>query len=727
MKLQLITLDFEFNRVTHPNVNLVCCVTNKYIDKFLIETKRFWLHNDSDVQEELAKYLLAHRDHTLIAYAVTAEARSVMALNLDAMNFKWVDLLLEYKQITNHCDDYMYGMQLVGGKEVLTKRPPPKWQRTEGDAQGFKPKHSLAEARYKLLGTITDTAHKDEMRDLIISDPEEFTEEQKQHILDYCESDTVDLEMMFWEILDIYENRFNIDFEDIFPIMLERASYSVLTAEMEVIGYPINRKKTRNLTDSIPSILEGIQREINELFPEIKPFVYNRPERKFSMSSKALQKWISENMDTSRWMKTDGYKSVLKKLEKEARDLKGGKRLTSEEKQAIEDSVEVTPYLSLKLDAWGRHFHFRHDFPKDNFGAQMLRYLKTKQALSGFAETKLGSFWDSVGPDDRVRPYFNHFGSQTSRSQPASKGFLFLKSAWMRVLCEPEEDEIIGSVDYGSQEYLLAALLSDDRAMIDSYFSDDVYMAFARLAGMVPEDATKDTHPEERQMAKQCVLSMSYMQTAYGLAEKLTEDLGRLVTETEAQVFIDAFYEVFSDLKVFQDEAQKMYKKQKYLALPCGWRLFEHQDNFRSVTNFGVQGFGASVLRKAVALARAKGIKVIKTLHDAIYISFSPKNNYLEMDILMDCMKEAMAFYFEDPFLKDRAYNVKLDPYMWGPSLAPYTEVIKKNGDKVYEPTLYHTPSGREVYGSDIYIDDRATKEYNQFSKYLENNTEDLL
>ena len=724
--MKIITLDFEFNRVTHPNVNLVCCVTNQYDKDTLLETKRFWLHNDPLEQGELKLYLENHSDHVMVAYAVTAEARSFISLGLDGLKFDWVDLFLEYRQITNHCDDYMYGMQLVGGTEVMTKRPPPKWQRTEGDAKGFKPKHSLAEARYKLLGTITDTKHKDEMRDLIISDPETFTPEEQGFILDYCESDTYDLKMMYDELIHIYKETFDMPFDYVFPIMKERAQYSVLTAEMEVIGYPINHKKTRNLTDAIPSILETIQREINDLFPEIKPFVYKKAERKFSMSSKALQVWIVANMDTSRWTKTDGYKTVLKKLLKEARDKKG-KKLSLEEMDAIEASIDVTPYLSLSLDAWAKFFHFRHDFPKDNFGAQMLRYLKTKQALSGFAETKLGSFWDSVGPDGRVRPYFNHFGSQTSRSQPASKGFLFLKTAWMRVLCEPEEGEILGSVDYGSQEYLIAALHAEDEAMIDSYFSDDVYLAFAKLSGMVPSNATKDSHPEERQLAKSCVLSMSFLQTAFGLAEKLSEDLGKEVTEEEAQEYIDSFYEVFNDLKKSQDATQKLYKRQGYLELPCGWRLMGDQDNFRSVTNFVIQGRGSSIMRKAVAIARSKGLKVVKTLHDAIYISFTPDNKYIEMDLLMDSMKEAMAFYFEDPYLKEKAYNVKLDPYMWGPSLAPYTETIKKNGETAYEPTLYHTPSGREVYGSNIYIDDRATKEYNQFSKHLENTTEELL
>jgi hypothetical protein len=74
-----------------------------------------------------------------------------------------------------------------------------------------------------------------------------------------------------------------------------------------------------------------------------------------------------------------------------------------------------------------------------------------------------------VGSDNYSRPYMNHFGAQSSRTQPKSSGFLFLKSAWMRSLCQPPKGYAIGGIDYSSQEFLLGAVCSRDPKMIQAF------------------------------------------------------------------------------------------------------------------------------------------------------------------------------------------------------------------------------------------------------------------
>lgn len=679
---KILYTDFEFNRVTNPEVNLVCCST---LD---IKTKKrtdWWLHNDGKAVLALNDYFL-HYD-IIIGYSAVAECRSLMALGLDPLAFRWIDLFIEYRMMTNHNDRLNWGKQLVDGKVRHFKKPLPKWERSEADeGTGFKPTHSLAEATYKLTGEIRDTEEKTTMRNLIISDPKEFTAKQRRDIMKY-NGDDVDFLPEIWKQLKLQYQALlpRADMQQFFRQALVRGRYSAHTAVMEARGYPIDLKKTRNFAKKIPSILHDVQREINGFFPEVKPFRWNKAEQRFSWNQTATKEWIEENHDTSRWMKTDGGKKKI-------------------------------PQLSLSLDAFQRFYDFKHSYPEDNFGAQIVRFLKMKQSLYGFSEKKEGSdkrvFWDSLGPDGRVRPYMNQFAAQSGRSQPAATGFMFLKPAWMRSLVMPDKGKYIASIDYGQQEFFIAALESGDRKMIEAYLSGDPYMYGAKKAGVIPMSGTKESHKTERDIFKNTYLGIQFGMTKYGLAFKLTNDTGRKWSEDDAQVEIDRFEDLFFDYMDWKLEIIEAYSDGGAIILPCGWTMWSDNDNPRSVANVPIQGFGASVMRKAVDLAVERGCKVLFTLHDAIYIEDDIGNERRIIDLRI-AMRDAFMFYFEGE-KKEIAKKIKLDPFAWSP-----------NYEK--DSKLYIGKKNYEVPCSNIYIDERATDEYYKFSKYFVNSETDLL
>jgi hypothetical protein len=208
-----------------------------------------------------------------------------------------------------------------------------------------------------------------------------------------------------------------------------------------------------------------------------------------------------------------------------------------------------TKQLSLAKEAWEDYFHFRHEFPQGNFGAQILRYLKLKESLNSFnfkKDQKENTFFDTVGSDGYSRPYMNHFGAQSSRTQAKSSGFLFLKSAWMRSMCQPPEGYAIGAIDYSSQEFLLGAVCSGDSRMIEAYADGDVYLYYGKGIGLIPKDGTKATHGKERDLCKSTVLGLSYLMTKVGLAKKLTADTGKIVTEVNAHQLVTKYDLLFS-------------------------------------------------------------------------------------------------------------------------------------------------------------------------------------
>lgn len=670
-------LDFEFNDVTESPINLVSCVSWDVTNNDL---QKWWLHKDKKAQEKLRNYILDHGYNRLVSYAAVAEARSLIALAMDVLKLGWIDLFFEYRCLTNHNDRLQWGNQLVDGVVKKVFKPKPKWERTEEDAgTGFRAKHSLAEATYKLLGVIRDTEHKTKMRNLIISASLLFTLEEQAAILDYGVEDVQDLPALEKETIRQYQILDpKINLAELEEEMLLRGRYAAHTAIMEDRGYPIDYDKLRNFSNQVGNILFDCQRDINNLFPGIKPFRWDRKDNKFKWDQTATREWIKKNHVGKNWMQTDGGD------------------------------------VSLALDAWTKYYDFKHNYPTDNFGAQMVRFLKLKQSLNGFvpsSDPEKRTFWSSVGKDKRVRAYMNPYGAQSSRTQPGATGFLFLKPAWQRALCLPNKGRACGGIDYGSEEFFIQALESGDKNMIDAYLSGDPYLSFGKIVGAIPKDGTKESHPVERDLFKQTILGLSYLMSKYGLAIKLTQDTGREWTEDEAQEQIDLFYEAFPELKEYQEWIIKIYTEDRHIQLKCGWYCWGDNDNFRSVTNVPVQGFGASIMRKAVDLAVERGLEVIFTLHDAIYIEYAVSEEY-KMKILHECMLEAFQFYFTDPKKKTLAGKIKLDAFAWSPDYEKDSEIIV---------------DGFKLPVSNLYIDSRSQVDYDLFGKYFNSQPSDAL
>lgn len=683
----MLFLDFEFNEITSEKVNLVSCVTH---DLETEETKKFWLHNSPDGKQKLVKHL---KKYPLICgYACVAEARSFYSAGFNPLDFQWVDLFLEYRMLSNHNDKLNWGKQLVDGKVKTVHKPKPKWERTDNEAAGFKPTHSLAEATYKLTGEIRDTAEKDAIRKLIISNPKEFSAEERKKILDYNAADVEFLPIIWGRIKEVYKELMakeeSFDWEEYLEDAKWRGRYSAHTAIMESVGYPINYAATKNFSKQIPLILAECQRDINSQFKhtavvntvitritgvsplENPPFKWDGKKCKYSWNQKATRDWITRNANAKNWMKTD----------------KGA--------------------LSLSLEAFERQFAFKHDYPRGNFGAQMVRFLKLKQSLYGFSSDEGGkkkSFWNSVGPDKRVRPYMNIYGAQSGRSQPAATGFMFLKPAWMRALVEPAEGYYLAGIDYGQQEFFLAGLLSGDKYMIEAYLSGDPYLYMGKQAGLIPQHGTKKSHERERDLMKSTTLGILFGMTKIGLAAKLTADSGQEFNESDAQDFIDRFEQVYPRYIEWREEVRETYEAGFSINTIDGWRLWTDNSNPRSVLNVPVQGAGSSIMRKAVDLAVERGCKVIFTLHDAIYIE-AKVGQEKHIAILRDAMRDAFTYYFSGTEYEETAGKIKLDPKAWGRCFPEKGEI--KVGDLV-------------VPVSSLYIDNRSLADYNRFSKYF--------
>lgn len=662
--MKLLFIDFEFHSTNEAQLDVVSVAYCLKEGGQTLEKDCVWLYDRTfrpDARDHFKK-LFTDPDVCIVAYVAEAEARALLSLGVDVRGVKCIDLYLEYRMLLNHNHALAYGKQYIKGKVIETTPPPPKWERPDGpdadDEAHHKPGYSLAAATYKLLGVLIDTEEKNFIRDTIISSDRAAIDGLKYRILKYNESDIEYLPRLLAAIIETdcyYRHGVTKPTKGLLKEWRERAlrrgDYAIRTAVMVTRGYPLDMAKIEKFTANVDKILLQAARECNAEAEGFEPFKWNRNKDAYSVNEKDIRAWVAKQ-GLPHWRKTD----------------------------------QGLP--SLSKDAFGDWFDSR----SEGFPGAFCRYLKTKQSLNGFLPPPPGSekevFADFVGSDNRARPYFGIFGSQSSRSQPGAKGFIPLKSHWMRNFIQPKPGLTMVGIDYASQEFLIAACMSQDEDMLAAYASGDVYTAFGVAAGIIPKGGTKKSHPVEREGCKATVLGISYDMTEYGLAPRLTRALGRTVTPDEARNYIDLFYETYSTYRDWKYEIQRQYAEDGYLELSDGWTMWGDNDNHRSVGNFPVQGEGAVILRRAVTLAEESGVRVLYTLHDAIYAEY--RSFYFnEIEKLKNAMQKA---FLEVMSTYGDTVPIRLEGETWSPD---YSENILTGVENVVALNEYSDEKGK--------------------------------
>jgi hypothetical protein len=148
-----------------------------------------------------------------------------------------------------------------------------------------------------------------------------------------------------------------------------------------------------------------------------------------------------------------------------------------------------------------------------------------------------------------------------------------------------------------------------------AYLSGDPYLAFARQARAVPEDATKETHGPQRELFKQCVLAVQYGMEARSLALRIAQP------EIVARDLLRAHRQTYRRFWAWSDAAVDTAMLTGSLHTVFGWRVHVGENpNPRSLRNFPMQANGAEMLRIACCLATERGVEVCAPIHDAVLI-----------------------------------------------------------------------------------------------------------
>jgi hypothetical protein len=221
----------------------------------------------------------------------------------------------------------------------------------------------------------------------------------------------------------------------------------------------------------------------------------------------------------------------------------------------------------------------------------------------------------AVGGDGRNRLLLSAFRSSTGRNQPSNARFIFGPSCWLRSLIKPAPGRAVAHLDWSQQELAIAAGLSGDPRMQEAYRSGDFYLSFAKMAGAVPQDATRQSHPDERDQCKVVSLGVLYGLSADGLARRLG------VQPCRGRELLHMHQTTFRRFWEWSDGVEIAGMLGGELRTVFGWTLHVGTNvNPRSLRNFPMQANGAEMMRLACCLATEQGIEVCAPIHDALLV-----------------------------------------------------------------------------------------------------------
>lgn len=260
------------------------------------------------------------------------------------------------------------------------------------------------------------------------------------------------------------------------------------------------------------------------------------------------------------------------------------------------------------------------------------RYILSKLKLQKFI----------VCPDGRNRCLLSYYGTITSRNTPSNAKFVFGSARWARSFIRPQPGWAVAYLDWAAQEYRIAAWLSGDSAMLDDCRDGDPYMNGAIRMGLAPRGATKHSHPQFRSVFKVVALASLYGMGPITLAVKLG------TSQREAGNLLALHKLVYRRYWEWSHSVTARAWGDGVMRSRYGWRFTVTDDTkHTSLMNWHIQTAGAEMLRFALSLAEANGIRVIAPVHDAVLIEAPAEAIQKQAALMRACMELASGKVLE--------------------------------------------------------------------------------
>ncbi|MCB0406671.1 MAG: DNA polymerase I, partial [Bdellovibrionales bacterium] len=239
---------------------------------------------------------------------------------------------------------------------------------------------------------------------------------------------------------------------------------------------------------------------------------------------------------------------------------------------------------------------------------------------TGRIHTHFRQAMTTTGRLSSINPNLQNIPIRTERGRLIRKAFL------------ADKGKVLISVDYSQIELRVLAHVSNDEGLIRAFNNDlDIHAATAsEIFGVSLDNVTNDL----RRKAKAVNFGIAYGQGAYGLAENLG------ISRKESSEIIHRYFERFSKVKDYMDQAVEQAKKQGYVETLFGRRRYidELKSKNPALRSFGeraainapIQGTASDLVKLAmIQLYENVEIPALLQVHDEVLFE-CPKNEVEE-------------------------------------------------------------------------------------------------
>lgn len=696
MKTNTLYIDFEFGDANKKRyVSLICCSAiypDGKLRSFSLldgQGRRAFIH---------ALKTYCNEETVVVAYGIDAEMRSFFSLFTasllkDIPFKKFVCLYREHKLLANRCPRTTYGDVVDRGGNVFNRKyGGGKAAEEKSETRKYV---NLINALYKFnkVHDKTHSKYKDLYRNMCIRNNRTELMGNIEKIIEYCEMDVRELPALHRNMCDelvkrLKNNGLEHDPETLWRQQLFRGWYGALIAQKVQYGYHVDLTALLNLSMAKSRLMADMAQEFNKRFPEYPAFRFEQKQNR----------WVFQKATVCKYIEKECPKHVQK-----------GFPYTAKTKE-----------YSVTKDTLGDMFSsMKHNLPPDDYLAQVYRYIVTASALRGIDlkesppdTSKAPTFGNYLDKVERVvRPFYNDYGSQTSRSQPRTNGYLLGKPAWMRSALGVPDGHWLVSADFNKQEPLSLAVWSQDENLLEAYASGDLYASFGKRAGILKEGMDKVTWDTLRGACKEAVLGIFYGMGQKALAARLSAVLGRFVGEEEALSYIHAFHRSYRKAMKWMQGRYLSYTRHRSIQLLDGWTMWGGNSNERSIKNFPIQGGCAVAMRIFEYYAWLNGVHIPMTLHDGFYFyvpEWDPSGapDYHMIDIVLDCMERGFK----------EAHNNLPGAELIGVEM----QLVHPNADRLPDHSKWKETGGHKIKSFNTkYVDDRAENDLNVYGKYM--------
>lgn len=291
----------------------------------------------------------------------------------------------------------------------------------------------------------------------------------------------------------------------------------------------------------------------------------------------------------------------------------------------------------------------------------VIKLLLEYKQLSSLVHTFLDSLPDKVHPvTGFVHTVFRQARTVTGRlsSEKPNLQNIPMRSETgkqiRRAFVPRAEGRVIISADYSQVELRIMAHLSRDKKMLEAFHTGvDIHKATAAKIFKVPHD-TIDDKDRRRSIAKGINFGLNYGMSAQGLANSIWDATGEAMEIVEAKGYMDRYFNEFSGVTRFHENAyhsatihgycQTLLGRRRYLPAIYSSLYGKRMKARRLAINSPVQGSAADIIK--LAMVRLHGefknrgleTKMVLTVHDELVFDACTS----ELDVVVPLIRDTM-------------------------------------------------------------------------------------